>query len=93
MAQKKVSEGRPAPGYSYQESGVRIVDEQFEELLLELIAGDGYNYGYRKLTVDLKRVYKLMIKKKKVYRLCKEVWFITTSTWLSRSYMLKLDAN
>lgn len=73
VAQKKVSEGRPAPGYSYQESGVSIADEQIEEWLMELIEGNGYNYGYRKLTVDLKSVYKLIINKKKVYRLCKKL--------------------
>jgi putative transposase len=49
-----VSEGRPAPalGYSFQESGVRIAVEQIQEWLMELILGDGYNYGYRKLTVN-----------------------------------------
>lgn len=36
VAQKKVCEGRPAPGYSYQESGVRIADEQIEEWLMKL---------------------------------------------------------
>lgn len=45
VAQKTVSEGRPAPGYSYQDSGERVADEQIEEWLMELIAGDGYNYG------------------------------------------------
>lgn len=40
---------------------------------MELIAGDGFPYGYRKLTVCLKEDYKLKINKKKVYRLCKEL--------------------
>jgi putative transposase len=41
---------------------------------MELIAGDGYSYGYRKLTVALEREpYQLIINKKKTYRLCKEM--------------------
>jgi len=40
---------------------------------LELVAGGGFPYGYRKLTVCLKEDYKLKINKKKVYRLCKEL--------------------
>jgi len=38
-----------------------------------LVAGDGFPYGYRKLTVCLKEDYRLKINKKKVYRLCKEL--------------------
>jgi putative transposase len=40
---------------------------------MESIAGDGYAYGYRKLTVILRREHQLVINKKKVYRLCKEL--------------------
>ncbi|OMF07016.1 IS3 family transposase [Paenibacillus sp. FSL H7-0331] len=40
---------------------------------MELISGDGYNYGYCKLTVILRREYKLKINKKKVYHLCKKL--------------------
>ena len=65
--------GRPIPGYSLTESGEKISDEQIKEWLLELVAGDGFPYGYRKLTVCLKEDYKLKINKKKVYRLCKEL--------------------
>lgn len=38
-----------------------------------LISGDASAYGYRKLTVSLRRKYQLIINKKKVYRLCKEL--------------------
>jgi len=38
-----------------------------------LVDGDGYPYGYRKLTECLKDDYSLKINKKKVYRLCKEL--------------------
>ncbi|MDR9794736.1 hypothetical protein NSS70_02365 [Aeribacillus sp. FSL K6-2848] len=43
MEEKKVSEGRPAPGYSFTEDGRKVSDEQIKEFLLEEIAGDGFN--------------------------------------------------
>jgi len=64
--------GRPVLGYSYNLEGEKISDEQIKEWLMELIAGDGVPYGYRKLTTCLKEDYLLIINKKKVYRLCKE---------------------
>ncbi|MGE5483583.1 MAG: IS3 family transposase [Ignavibacteriales bacterium] len=48
-------------------------DEQVKEWICELIEGEGYAYGYLKLTVCLRRRYGLVINKKKVYRLCKEL--------------------
>jgi len=59
VEEKKVSEGRPAPGYSIKEDGKKVSDEQIKEFLLEEIAGDAFNYGYRKLTKVLRRNYKL----------------------------------
>ena len=44
-----------------------------KEHLCELIAGDGYPYGYKKLTACLQEEYNLVINHKKVYRLCKEL--------------------
>lgn len=44
-----------------------------KEYLCELIAGDGYPYGYKKLTACLQEDYNLVINHKKVYRLCKEI--------------------
>lgn len=40
---------------------------------MELIAGEESIYGYRKLTLCLQRQHSLIINKKKVYRLCKEL--------------------
>ncbi|MFN4224456.1 MAG: transposase [Fervidobacterium nodosum] len=37
------------------------------------MTGDGYPYGYKKLTTCLQEDYKLVINHKKVYRLCKEL--------------------
>lgn len=66
--------GRPVPGYSYTQDDTPISDEQICEWIMELLA-DEYTsaYGYRKLTKMLKRQHKLVINKKKVYRLCKQL--------------------
>lgn len=50
-----------------------VSDEQVEEWLCEVIAGDGFPYGYRKLTAVLKQEYGLIVNHKKVYRLCKQL--------------------
>jgi len=63
--------GRPAPGLSYTVEGKRVSDEEICEKIMEFIAGEGVAYGYRKLTLLLRRRHQLVINKKKVYRLCK----------------------
>lgn len=93
VEEKKVSEGRPAPGYSINEDGKKIPDEQIKEFLLELIAGECNGYGYRKLTLQLKRQYKLKINKKKVYRLCKELDILRPQRKKKISYPRKLARN
>ncbi len=70
---KAATRGRPIPGYSWDESGNRICDEQIKEFLMELICGEEEVYGYRKLTLSLRKQYKLIINKKKVHRLCTEL--------------------
>ncbi|MFC7061684.1 IS3 family transposase [Halobacillus seohaensis] len=40
---------------------------------MELVEGDGYAYGYRKLAKSLRRQERLVLNKKKAYRLCKEL--------------------
>lgn len=60
VEEKQISEGRPAPGYSILENGNKISDEQIKEWLLAAIAGDGYAYGYRKLTKMIRREYGLI---------------------------------
>jgi len=60
-------------GTGIQRDGRIVPDEQGKEWLCELISGDGFPYGYRKLTSVLKQEYGLIINHKKVYRLCKEL--------------------
>lgn len=91
--EKKVSEGRPAPGYSFKEDGKKVSDEQIKEFLLEEIAGDGFNYGYRKLTKVLRKKFNLIINKKKVYRICKELGVLRPQRQKKVSYPRKLARN
>ena len=65
--------GRPVPGYSFTHAGDKVADGRIEEWLCELIEGDGFPYGYRKLTVCLREEYGLHINPKKVYRLCRKL--------------------
>jgi putative transposase len=62
-----------APGYSMNLENEQIKDVEIKQLVLELVKNEGYNYGYRKISYFLKRRHKLIINKKKVYRLCKEL--------------------
>ncbi|CAA7600593.1 Integrase [Acididesulfobacillus acetoxydans] len=65
--------GRPRPGYCRTPEGKLISDEEIKEWLLELVAGEEAAYGYRKLTLSLRRQRNLVISFKKGYRLCKEL--------------------
>jgi hypothetical protein len=46
---------RPVPGYSLSKDGQPVSDEQIKEWLSERIAAEEAAYGYRKLTVCLRR--------------------------------------
>ncbi|AZR73000.1 integrase [Anoxybacter fermentans] len=82
--------GRPIPGYSFTSKGVRIFDEQIKEWLCKLVAGDGFDYGYRKLTVCLQEDYDLQINHKKVYRLCKELNILRPQRKIKQRYPRRL---
>jgi len=75
--EKSENGGRPVPGYAYTYDGQKICDMQIKEWIIELIDGDCFAYGYYKLTIELQNSYKLIINKKKVYRLCKELDVLT----------------
>lgn len=49
------------------------MDTRIKGYLRRLIQGANAAFGYRKLTILLRRKYNLVINKKKVYRLCKEL--------------------
>lgn len=51
---------RPWSTYSLPREGRKISDEQIKEYLTELVCGEGFPYGYRKLTVCLREDYVLL---------------------------------
>jgi putative transposase len=65
--------GRPIPGYSFDKSGQKVSDARIKGYLRRLLNGPHAASGYRKLTKLLRRKYHLIINKKKVYRICKEL--------------------
>lgn len=85
--------GRPAPGLSYTQDGKPISDEQICEWIMEFLAGEGANYGYRKLTVLLRRRHGLKINKKKVYRLCKQMNVLRPQRKLKMKHPKRLANN
>jgi len=87
------SGGRPIPGYSRTKSGKPISDEQIKEWLINLIAGEEQLYGYRKLAKCLKFQHNLVINKKKVYRLCKELSILKKQRKLIAAHPRRLARN
>ena len=49
----KAGVGKPKTQFSYALDGKKIADEQIKEWLCELVCGDGFPYGYKKLTAAL----------------------------------------
>lgn len=93
VKERQYNGGRPVPGYSMTFEGQPISDEQIKEWLMELISGEESAYGYRKLTVSLRKQYKLNINKKKVYRLCKELDILEPQRRLKVKHPRKLACN
>lgn len=85
--------GRRIPGVSCKTDGSMVSDEQVKEWICEIIASDGFAYGYLKLTWCLRREYSLVINKKKVYRLCKQMGVLRPQRKLKRHHPRKLSRN
>ena len=65
--------GRPIPGYSRDRDGHRVPDARIKACIRRLLQDHHHASGYRKLAKLLRQKYHLIISKKKVYRLCKEL--------------------
>lgn len=91
--EKEENGGRPIPGYSYTTEGKKVCDMQIKEWIMSLIEGECFAYGYYKLAVELRRTYKLIINKKKVYRLCKEMGVLRPQRQIKSKYPRKLARN
>jgi len=70
-----------------------VSDEQVKEWLCELIFDEGEYYGYHKLTQALRRNHQLIINKKKVYRLCKELDILRPQRQLKVKHPKRLARN
>ena len=60
---------------------------------MEAIAGNGYAYGYRKLTHLLRQEYQLTLNEKKMYRLCKELDVLRPQRKIRQKHPRKLAQN
>lgn len=60
-------------GYCLNLDNQMIWDSQICQRILELVKDEAYNYGYRKIAVCLRKKHRIIINKKKVYRLCKDL--------------------
>lgn len=69
---RRQAPGRAPKGYSVTTTGEKIPDGRIQEWLVEILEQDKPTYGYRKLTVVLRRQYHVVINRKKVYRLLAE---------------------
>jgi len=86
--------GRPIPGYSLNKEGDKICDEQIKEYILQIIETKGSEfYGYFKITIVLSRKFGLVINKKKVYRLCKELDILRPQRNISKAKSTKIAVN
>lgn len=66
--------GRPIPGFSLNKRGEKVSDARIKGYIRRLLGNEEEStYGYRKLTLCLRRQYGMRLNKKKVYRLCKEL--------------------
>jgi putative transposase len=92
-SQKPTGKGRPIPGYSYDRKSNPVPDERIKTCLRKLLNGPDASFGYRKLTVLLRRKYNLVINKKKVYRLCKELKLLNPQREIKNSPPKKLANN
>jgi transposase InsO family protein len=61
------------PGYSVTEDGTKVSDGEIMDRIVEILEEENPAYGYHKLTWRLRRRDHLIINKKKVYRLCREM--------------------
>lgn len=76
--------GRPRRGYVWTTAGQKVAEGQITEWLSEYVTGEGSAYGYRKLTVWLRRTHALHINKKTVYRLMREAGLLQGRSWPQR---------
>jgi len=85
--------GRPRPGFVITRDGLPVSDDSVKDLLRSAIDGDGYPYGYHKLTHWLRREHGLVINKKRVYRLCQEMDILLPRRCRQRRVTRRISCN
>ncbi|OBZ13782.1 integrase [Bacillus sp. FJAT-26390] len=85
--------GRPQPGYSWTETGSEITDEQIKEWLMELVEGEEHVYDYKLLARCLRNDRKLVLNKKKSYRLCEELGILQKQRECKSKHPRRLPKN
>jgi len=85
--------GRPSSRYTFTSDNKVVSNEQVKEWLCELITAEGFAYGYLKLTHCLRRKFHLIINKKKVYRLCKELDILRPQRKIKHKHPRRLAKN
>lgn len=93
MRTRESRKGRPFPGYSLTITGQKVSDEQIKEWLLELVEGEEHVYGYKLLTQCLRNEQKLVLDKKKSYRLCKELGILQKQREKKNKHPRRLPKN
>lgn len=73
--------------------GQIVLDARIKGYLRHLVAGEHAASGYRKLTALLRRNYRLVINKKKVYRLCKEMGILSPQRQIANPAPKKMARN
>ncbi|WP_261134891.1 IS3 family transposase [Bacillus sp. Marseille-Q3570] len=91
--QEPLKRGRPVPGFSLDQQGVKVPDEQIEEFLMEAVEDEIGMYGYRKLTHFLQKEHQLIINHKKVYRLCDKLNILLPQREKQTEYPRRLAQN
>ncbi|MCC5468565.1 IS3 family transposase, partial [Pelosinus baikalensis] len=92
--QTKTKRGCTPSVNSITEDGRKISNEQVKEWICELIEDEeGICYGYVKITHTLRRKYQLIINKKKVYRLCKELNVLRPQRKIKAKYPRRIARN
>jgi putative transposase len=63
------------------------------KLIKDLVKGEAYCYGYIKITHLLRKKYNLIINKKKVYRICKQLRILKPQREIKPKYPRKIAIN
>ena len=91
--QKPKGKGRSVPGYSLDKQGNTVSDIRIKSFIRRILKGPDSAFGYRKITVLLRRRFQLVINKEKVYHLCKEMGVLGPKLSKGRAFPRRVANN